>query len=299
MVVRLREQRRPVRARRGGGHRGRGGHGDGGGADADGAEGQGPAAARLVYRLSKKGRHLAVARLVVHGDGREEPLPGTLASGLARNQLPRDLAPTHDDLTVDRILGTPPREVVPLDRIDAVLGALSSGAEVTWEGAKVAVSGEGVAPLATVEDAPGGGFAVRIERDPAVTEVVAMGVARCGGTLRPLRETTTTGEFLERLPLTRAFPRTAQAELVIDVLPELEKKLKLTIATKRLPRTRKDVRPRLAMDLSHQGHTLSVLPTLVYGDPPIARVDGDGSSPGKRSRSRRRSASSSSGCAIA
>ncbi|MGH7271815.1 MAG: DEAD/DEAH box helicase, partial [Polyangiaceae bacterium] len=29
------------------------------------------------------------------------------------------------------------------------------------------------------------------------------------------------------------------------------------------------------MDLSHQGHTLSVLPTLVYGDPPVARIDGD------------------------
>jgi SNF2 family DNA or RNA helicase len=29
------------------------------------------------------------------------------------------------------------------------------------------------------------------------------------------------------------------------------------------------------MDLTHQGHTLSVLPLLVYGDPPIARVDGD------------------------
>jgi superfamily II DNA or RNA helicase len=35
------------------------------------------------------------------------------------------------------------------------------------------------------------------------------------------------------------------------------------------------VRPRIAMDLSHHGHTLSVLPLLVYGDPPMARIDGD------------------------
>src|SRR5204863_4446865 len=34
-------------------------------------------------------------------------------------------------------------------------------------------------------------------------------------------------------------------------------------------------RPRIAMDFAHQGHTLSVLPTLVYGNPPIARVDGE------------------------
>lgn len=237
------------------------------------------ASARLVYRLSKKGRHLAIARFIAHADGHEQALAGTLASELARNKLPRDLTPTHDDMTIDRILGTPPREVVPLDRIEAVLGALAGGAEVTWGGAKVGVSGEGIAPRATVEDAPGGGFVVRIERDPAVTEVVAMGVARCGETLHALRETTTTGEFLERLPLTRTFPRSAQAELVTDVLPELEKKLKVSIATKRLPRTRKDVRPRIAMDLSHQGHTLSILPTLVYGDPVIARVDGDAMAP--------------------
>ncbi|NVL83934.1 hypothetical protein, partial [Escherichia coli] len=42
-----------------------------------------------------------------------------------------------------------------------------------------------------------------------------------------------------------------------------------------LPRRAADVRPRIAMDLSHHGHTLSVLPLLVYGDLPMARVDGD------------------------
>jgi superfamily II DNA or RNA helicase len=49
----------------------------------------------------------------------------------------------------------------------------------------------------------------------------------------------------------------------------------VVIATSRLPRKAADARPRIAMDLSHQGHTLSVLPTLVYGDPPVARIDGD------------------------
>jgi superfamily II DNA or RNA helicase len=230
---------------------------------------------RLVYRLSKKGRHLAIARAVIHPGGREERLEGALSSELARGRLPRDLSPTHDDIKIDRILGTPAREVVPLERIEAVFTALSSGAEVTWNGEPITIAGEGIAPRGTVDDAPGGGFVLRIERDPAITEVVAMGVARCQNTLRALRETLTTGEFLERLPLTRTFARNAQAELVTNVIPELEKKLALTIVTKKLPRTRKDARPRIAMDLSHQGHTLSILPTMVYGDPPIARIDGD------------------------
>jgi superfamily II DNA or RNA helicase len=130
-------------------------------------------------------------------------------------------------------------------------------------------------PRAIVEDAPKGGVVLRIVADPDMGEIVAMGVARAGDTLRPIGETRTIGDFAERLPLVRAFARGHEAELVTKVLPELEKSLVVTIATKRLPRTKKDVRPRVAMDLSHQGHTLSVLPTLVYGDPPVARVDGD------------------------
>jgi superfamily II DNA or RNA helicase len=116
---------------------------------------------------------------------------------------------------------------------------------------------------------------LRLERDPAVTEVIARGVARCDGTLRPLAEMETTGDLLERLPLCRTFARADAGELVTKVLPELEAKLDVVVTTRKLPRKNADVRPRIAMDLSHQGHTLSILPTLVYGDPPVARVDGD------------------------
>ena len=234
-----------------------------------------PKPARLIYRLTKRDRLLALARVVVHADGREERLGPTLASGLARGQAPAGLSPTHDDLKIDRILGTPAREVLPLARVADVFEALSSGAEVFFEGAPVHVSGEAVLPGAVVEDAPGGGFVLRILRDPSVTEVVALGVALCGDLLRPLGETSTTGEMLERLPLSRTFQRTEQTELVTKVIPELEKKLVVKLATKKLPRTSTGARPRIAMDLSHHGHTLSVLPTLVYGDPPIARIDGD------------------------
>ncbi len=230
---------------------------------------------RLVYRLAKTNRLLTMARFVVHADGRQEKLGGTLSSDLARGRGPAGMTPTHEDLLIDRILGSPAREVVPLARVGDVLEALSNGAEVTFAGAKIKVSGEPVMPRAVVEDAPGGGFVLRIERDPAVTEVISLGVVRCGETLRPMGETATTGELLERLPLSRTFPRAQEAELVTKVLPEIEKKLVVRVATKKLPRKATEARPRIAMDLSHQGHTLSILPTLVYGDPPIARVDAD------------------------
>jgi superfamily II DNA or RNA helicase len=229
---------------------------------------------RLVYRLGRRDRLLTCTRFVVHPDGREERLQQSLATDRARVQAYAALTPTHDDMRVDRLLGSPPREVVIATRVGDLFEALTTGAEIAFEGKPVRLSADPVTPRATVSDAPGGGFRLRLERSPEVTEVVARGVARCGDTLRPLGETATTGDLLERLPLERTFARSDTADLVTKVLPELEAKLDLVLATSRLPRKAADVRPRIAMDLSHQGHTLSVLPTLVYGDPPVARVDG-------------------------
>jgi superfamily II DNA or RNA helicase len=232
--------------------------------------------ARLVYRLGREGNLLTMARVIVRDDGREEPVT-SLVSDLAKGGKSNSLPATHDDIRVDRILGPNPRHFVPLARIADLFNAMA-GATVTLDGAAVKVSGEPVQPLASVEDAPGG-FRLRIDRNPGITAVVAKGVARVGDTLRPLGETDTTGDLLERLPLSRLFRGGDKAELVTRVLPELEKRLDVAIATTKLPRRSVTARPRIAMDLSHRGHTLSILPTLVYGDPPIARVDGGALTP--------------------
>lgn len=230
--------------------------------------------ARLVYRLAKRDGVLALTRVIVFADGRETRLAQALSTEIARRRLPEALAPTHDDLHVDRLLGAPPREVIALASIPTLFHALS-GAEITLDGKPIRVSGELVRPRAVVEDAPGGGFTLKIERDPAINEVVAMGAVRVGDTLHPIAEGSTTGEKLERLPLSRTFVGPGEAQLVTQVLPELERRIPVTVLAKKLPRTRQEVRPRIAMDFTHQGHTLSVLPLLVYGDPPMARVDGD------------------------
>jgi superfamily II DNA or RNA helicase len=229
---------------------------------------------RLVYRLGTRDRALTLTCAIVHADGRDEPLSGGLTSELARGRLPAELTPTHENLLVDRIMSAHTRGVVPLPRIGEVLEALSS-AELTLAGTRVRSSGERVTPRAVVEDEPSGELVLKIERDPRVSDVVAMGVVRLEDVLHPIGEAETTGQFLERLPLIRAFPRDRVTELVTEVLPELEKKIPVEIRTARLPGKARDVVPRIAMDLSHHGHTLSVLPLLVYGDPPIARVDGN------------------------
>jgi superfamily II DNA or RNA helicase len=229
--------------------------------------------ARLVYRLATKDRLLTVVRVLVHGDGREERLAESIASSVARGH--EAWTPTQEDLHVERILGTPAREVVQPGRVRDLFAAFASDAEVTLDGKAVRLSSEAVLPHARVEDGPAGGFLLRLERDAAISSVVAKGVVRCGDELHPIGEASTSGELLERLPLERTFEVAEGAELITSVLPELARKIDVQVATSRLPRLAADARPRIEMDLSHQGHTLSVLPVLVYGDPPVARVDGN------------------------
>jgi superfamily II DNA or RNA helicase len=229
--------------------------------------------ARLVYRLATKDRLLTVVRVLVHGDGREERLAESIASSVTRGH--EGWTPTREDLHVERILGTPAREVVQPGRVRDLFGAFANDAEVTLDGKPVRASAEAVLPHARVEDGPAGGFVLRLERDAAISAVVAKGVVRCGDDLHPIGEASTSGELLERLPLERTFEAAEAAELITSVLPELARKIDVQVATSRLPRVAAEARPRIEMDLSHQGHTLSVLPVLVYGDPPVARVDGN------------------------
>lgn len=234
-------------------------------------------AAHVGYRLGSRDGRLTLARVIVRGDGpsrREEPFKGSLASDVVRVKMP-DLAPTHDDIRIDRIVSSTSRDVIPLERMSDVLDALSSATDVTLDGAPIRTSSERIKPRAIVEDGPNGTLVLRVEAAPSVTGVVGLGVAKADGVLRPLGETATTGERLERLPLVRSFSRNEETELVTRVLPELEKKIEVTVRAKKLAKKSVHARPRLEMDLSHQGHTLSVLPLLVYGDPPIARIDGD------------------------
>jgi superfamily II DNA or RNA helicase len=229
---------------------------------------------RIEYRLGTQGRLLTLARIVVRADGTEERL-FTLASDLSRGRLPPDLRPTHEDLTIDRLRSASRREDVAIEQIPLLFASMSKIERVRFRGAKVRIREEGITPVARLDDADEGGFLLTIDRDPKIDEMVALGVARLGDTLAALRETAISGLALEQLPLKRTFTRAQSAELVTNVLPELEQKLPLTVAAKGLPRANRLARPRIAFDWSYQGHSLSVLPTLVYGDPPVLRIDGD------------------------
>ena len=76
----------------------------------------------MRYRLERASGALALKRVVVHPDGREEPLRTSIAA--ARSKMPA-LAPTHEDLAVDRYVGAKQYGYFPPDRLVEIFGALS------------------------------------------------------------------------------------------------------------------------------------------------------------------------------
>ena len=228
---------------------------------------------RLAYQLGRRGGTLLFERLVVAPDGQETELEGSVATRVTRRG---DLLPSHDDLALDRVAQGFFRGVVPVVKVPQLLELLESAKDVRLDGHPVRTSRAPVSPVVKLVDGKDGGVDVLVEAARGVSEVVACGLVRLGDTLRPLREMALTGERLELLPQRKHFAAADLATLAGEVLPALEARLDVRVRTTRVPgRTSARVRPRLLFELSQGFHAISVLPLIVYGDPPAARVDGD------------------------
>jgi superfamily II DNA or RNA helicase len=227
--------------------------------------------ARLRYRIERRGGTIALRRMIVRPDAPEELLKISLTSPAARSLAGGALSPTHEDLAVDRIVGSRQAGWFPSDRVADIFRELE-GAEVFLDDERVKTSGEVLFPRAIVRDLDDG-VVLSIERDPRVTDVVSAGIGRSGDTLHALGEGELSGPRLERLPLKRRFSPGQLGELVSEVLPGIEKRVPVEIKTRRLPRAGGAGKPRIQIELTQKDHTLSVVARLVYGDPPEARID--------------------------
>lgn len=230
--------------------------------------------AQLIYRLTRHREFLALQRVIKKGDGEPTPLTCTLASAVATQSAGVTLSPSQQDLNVDRVLGQRIAGPLHAELGLHVIKLLEGARNVEFEGRSVYVSTEAIRPQARVTDAKQGGFLVQLQADPRVDEVLAPGIVRCGGTLHRLDATEVTGARLERLPDTRHYAGESVSTLLTQVLPELERHFVLHVETQKLPKVVRGLTPRVVLEAEQEGGTLSVLATLVYGDPPLARIDG-------------------------
>jgi len=234
--------------------------------------GPGRAPATVRYLLKKVDRGVRIDRVLVRM-GDEEPVKGSLKG---RGAVPGLLA-TEADLDVEEAVGTHWGLTAPRELLPRLLSALAGVSDLRLDGAPIKARGEPVYPVAVVDDDPDDkrGFRLRLARDPAITEVLGPGLVRCGEVLRPVSSGDLSPEA--RLPFEKPggvrYRADEVGKLVGEILPLLtRKKAKLDIRTTRLP-TAGDWRPRIVMLTAADGERLKVVARLVYGDPPVARVE--------------------------
>lgn len=237
------------------------------------------ASGRLRYAFARSQDALHFERYVVY-NGREQLLESPLSLGLTRPGGLRfqgresiAVSATPADLAVESALSIHRRGRLPREVMVKLLKVLASCPDVRLDGYPIKALAKPIGLQACLED-QGDGFRLFVERDPAITEAFSNGVVRCEDALRPVANPGLTARERADLSEGRHFTRDQLTELFSDILPSLEKRLPVQVRTRRLPQVVQEP-PRIMLDVHCEGDTLTVLPTLVYGQPPLARVDAD------------------------
>ena len=236
----------------------------------------GPVTGQVAYRFARSRGGLDFWRVIVAGEDEHRLERSLAATNLDRSGSPRaDAAPA--DLEVERVLSNRKGGWLPTPLMVKMMGALSGIADVELDHQPVRTSAKHVGVVGRVTD-EGRGFLLAAEADPCIIELFTNGVALCSGTegdppiLRPVGQSGLSGRELQDLRGGRYYDPGRVAELVTSVLPDLRRRLRVIVQTAKLPQTTTE-RPRLVVTTERDGDQLSVLATIVYGDPPIARVE--------------------------
>ncbi len=232
--------------------------------------GQGAGAGKVVYRLSRAGDGLAFERFIIQGE-RETRLATTLTAVATRRVDGPAVSPTQSDLAVERALGTRLSGPMPRGVMRSLLAALEGNTEITLDDEPIRTSREPVLTVARLREAQGG-FRLDTSVEPPIDENLGGGLVLCGDEIRELAPSRLSGREAEDLGRGRLFGADELPALLSDVLPDLESRIPVRVETDALPDTQ-SVPPRLRFETERHGDQLSLLPLLVYGDPPQARVD--------------------------
>lgn len=226
----------------------------------------------IGYRLDGRSGKLQLFRVIVTDEG-ENRLDGSLASiALGKAKGPRFVA-SEADLEFEKKLGTFAGGVIPRPVMKKVLSALKGVRDITLDGEPIEV-GSSTSGMAVRVTQSGDGFLIRLEQDKEINEIYDNGAVRKGRVVSAVgQHGLAAGEF-DDLRKGKVYGAKEVGTLVGDVLPRLRRHVSVLIDAPELPGS-KTIKPRLVLGTDREGTHLSLLPTIVYGDPPVARLDGD------------------------
>ena len=223
--------------------------------------------AKILYRFFRKEGALALDRVAVL-NGKQQKITGTISTN--QKVMGLKLLATKEDLAVDVLLQPCRDGVIPKNIVQSLLTQMTRLEQVLLDEQPLSLSLEPVGFSAVVED-DGPGVRVSGQQDPRITEVFTNGLALCGGVLHPTNQNKLASRELEILASGRYFGLREIEELASEIIPQLQKKLKVEIRSKKVPGAEL-VEPRIVIESSRLGHELTIFPKIVYGDPALAEV---------------------------
>jgi superfamily II DNA or RNA helicase len=245
--------------------------GAGAGAGARPAAKPAQAPAMVAYRLLSLEHNLALRRVVAVDGQDDRPIRGSLKQ--AGQGLGRPLITTEADLAFEKRFGTVTGGVISTEQLPDVLHALSKVERLTLDGKPVTLGPKSAGLCIRLWDV-GQDVHAKLEQDPGVERVFKNGAVLRAGKLSPLGGHGLSEPHFRRLRQGWSFAPDERGTLAGDLLPRWRRQVPLVLETDRLPQAR-TLRPRLHLATARVGDELEVLGTVVYGDPPVARVDGD------------------------
>jgi superfamily II DNA or RNA helicase len=218
-------------------------------------------AVTLQYAFTSQKNALSVHRNIVYKDGRTERLESSLSE--------QDVIVERADAQAETLLVMHPGGPLPGEALRRLLRILEGDADATLDGEKVQLSNEDCSFEVRVTDA-GEGFKVGLYRPPGIDRLFR-GAALRNGVLAPTSHGQLTKDQRRMLLRGVVFQPDEVARLVSDYLPRLRERIPVVVDTDRLP-SDDALQPRVLLETEETPTGLAVEATLVYGDPPVAKI---------------------------
>ncbi len=218
---------------------------------------------KLRYALTNEQNALRVAREVYWPDGRVAPVRGAIAQ--------MDVLVSTRDAQVESLLVHQPEGALSAEALRRFILLLGPDAEVTLDGQPVRLNPDSLLFRVRLID-EGEGFKAGLYR-PAGIDTLFRGAALKKGQLHPTSHGELTPEQRRLLVKGVVFGPHEVGRLVGDYLPKLRDRIPVEVETERLPSS-EGLRPRILVSLAERDGGLEVKAELVYGDPPVARIEG-------------------------
>jgi hypothetical protein len=228
----------------------------------------------IIYAFFEREGDLQLERNIRVGQT-ETPLVGSLSAQVTGKAEGYVLSASKEDWAIDSLLRNQKPGTLPAPAVRELLTILGRSHQVTFDGKAVDVNALPVSPLVGLVTDEANGVRLVFHRNLDLVKQFHNGAALGDDALRPMADPDWTPAERAMVHDGRLFAPEEYAVLVSDLLPKLQQKIKVEVHSRQLPQIDEDIRPRLFFQTVASGEILSVLPLIIYGNPPIARVDGD------------------------